>query len=240
MSHAEHDTGSYDPTAARRSRRRKQATVGAVGLAALMGGAAFLVTEHLTADSGTVATETGALAPMATPSAGRSPSSSSPASPGTSARSAAAVSKSATSGLEPATTAERIAAARSAAAEAGNRVHRPLPTNPVAAAVDETTVTTTTTRTDGENLRVTWSRQNLAGFRELAWVADEGRRVGDARCSQTFRFSTNTQARERPTLLMCWRTSARKSVYTMAIKIDGHPSVTRSVAALDAQWAKLG
>jgi hypothetical protein len=239
MTHAEHD-GSYDPMAARRSRRRK-AAVGAVGLAALLGGAAFLVTDRLTGDSGTVATETGALAPVAPPSAAGPGSASPSASAVASARSGAAVSKTPSrAAAKPKTTAERVAEARGAAAKAGTRVKRPLVPGAIAAAVDESEVTTTTSQTNGETLKVMSARQNLAGFRELGWVADNGRKVGNARCSQNFRFSNNTQPRERPTLLVCWRTSAQKSVYTMAVKMDGRPSTTRSVAAIDAQWTRLG
>src|SRR4051812_5540249 len=68
MSHAQHDD-EYDPTAARRRLRRGKAAVGAVGLAAILGGGAFLVTNLLTDKPETIATDSGALSPLDRPSA---------------------------------------------------------------------------------------------------------------------------------------------------------------------------
>ena len=72
MSHDEHHEDlAYDPAAAHRSRRRKRAAIGVVGLAALLGGGAFLVTEQLTDGGTTVIDDSGALAPL-TPARGPS------------------------------------------------------------------------------------------------------------------------------------------------------------------------
>jgi hypothetical protein len=84
------------------------------------------------------------------------------------------------------------------------------------------------------------ARKNLAGYRELGWVAGDGERVGSATCSQTFRFSAGMAPAEKPALLVCWRTSAGRSVYTVATNPGGRPSKQASVAAIDKQWKRLG
>jgi hypothetical protein len=80
-----------------------------------------------------------------------------------------------------------------------------------------------TVRTVG-TIRVTSARQDFTGQRELAWVADEGEQVGDARCSRTFRLSRDAAAEVRPTLLICWHVNENKSVYTVVIDRRNQPS----------------
>ncbi|GGJ94744.1 hypothetical protein GCM10010123_25690 [Pilimelia anulata] len=94
-------------------------------------------------------------------------------------------------------------------------------------------------RKDRQTLRVVSARADLTGQRELAWVADGGAPVGTARCTQNFRFSTARPAKVRPTLLLCWRTSAARSAYTVMVNLNGRPSREASIAALDSAWAKL-
>ena len=225
------------------SRRRKQAAVGAVGLAAILGGGAFLVTDHLT-DSGTVTSDSGALAPLTLPAeTSASPSVRPPSSaPAASSAPAGKVSRSpsASPGTEPQTARERIQAAREAAAKNGVEVQRPLPAanSPV---VRELRVTNSgSLKEDGRTLRVVSARGDLSGYKELAWVADGGEKVGAATCSQTFRFASNAEAERKPNLLICWRTSATASVYTVMVDLDGKPSKQDSVAALAKQWSRLG
>lgn len=230
--------GSYDPDAARRSRRRKQAAVGAVGLAAVLGGGAFLVTEAMTRDAGV--TEPAALAPRSTPSSA-GPS----ATPPKKASRPPAVTVSRTSSPSASTrtktAAERVAAARSAAAKDGVKVQRPLPAATAAGVPGDVTVTDSgSLRDDGGTLRVVSARGDLTGQQELGWVADDGDPVGSARCSQTFRFAGNTKPARKPNLLVCWRTSAGKSVYTVTVDLDGHPSKQDSVAALAKRWNAMG
>src|SRR3954452_19139853 len=73
MSHAEHDDGAYQSQSARRSRRRAKTAAGAIGLAALLGGGAFLITDQLTDKPETIATDIGALTPMEPASMSASP-----------------------------------------------------------------------------------------------------------------------------------------------------------------------
>jgi hypothetical protein len=70
-------------------------------------------------------------------------------------------------------------------------------------------------------------------------VTDDYTKVGNVNCTQKIRLSANVKPKERPTLLICWRTSAQKSVYTVAVKRDGQPSQAKSVAAIDKEWARL-
>jgi hypothetical protein len=130
---------------------------------------------------------------------------------------------------------QRVAAIRSAAAKKGPGVLRPLPS---ASAPGD--VTTTTSEQDGGTLKVVSARADLTGYRELGWVADPGEEVGSARCSDTIRLSVDAKPVKHPTLLICWRTSARKSVYTLAVKPKGKPSPKDSAAAIDRQWNRLG
>jgi hypothetical protein len=84
-------------------------------------------------------------------------------------------------------------------------------------------------------MRIRTARYDLAGQYELAWAADDGERVGNARCTQNLRLAG--VARERPTMLLCWHTSAGKSVVTLAVTRQGRPSRATSVATIDEQWA---
>jgi len=102
------------------------------------------------------------------------------------------------------------------------------------------TVTTSgSLKRDRRTMRVITARGDLTGQRELAWAADEGRAVGNARCTQNFRFNPGASVGERPTMLLCWRTSSDRSVYTVAVDLDGRPSTSDSVAAIDKAWSKL-
>src|SRR4051812_14455066 len=94
--------------------RRKLAIVGVVGLAAVMGSGAYVLTDHLAGDKPTATGETGALAPVipATSAAeSGSPEPSATASP-TPKKSAVAPSKSVAAPPASKSTADRVRAAR--------------------------------------------------------------------------------------------------------------------------------
>jgi hypothetical protein len=239
MSHDEHHEDlAYDPAAAHRSRRRKRAAVGVVGLAALLGGGAFLITEQLT-DGGTVIDDSGALAPL-TPATSPSAKASSSA-PATSRAPAGTVSRRPTSAPaeKPTSARERVQAAREAAAKNGVEVQRPLPVAPAQALSDVQVTNSGSLKEDGRTLRVVSARGDLTGYRELAWVTG-AEKVGDASCTQTFKFADNATAERKPNLLICWRTSSTASAYTVMVDLDGKPSKQDSVAALAKQWSRLG
>jgi hypothetical protein len=251
------DDGTSGPTradsaeAARTSRRRKQTVVGVVGLAAMLGTGAFVLTDQLTANDAPPSSDTGALESHLPagqgPENGGSAASSSAAPNSGSSRSAVGAASSAVvaTSAKPKTPADRARAAKAAGVQAarnGAGIRRPLPPqNGTIVAADALTVSNSGShKHDGSTLRIVSARQDLTGYRELAWVADKGTAVGDADCSQKFRFSADTAAKEKPTLLVCWRTSAERSVYTVMVDPSGRPSKQDSVAALDKRWAELG
>jgi hypothetical protein len=91
--------------------------------------------------------------------------------------------------------------------------------------------------TTKRTLRVVSAPADLTGKLELAWAADGGTAVGDAHCTQTFRFNPALPAGRRPTMMLCWRTSAGRSVYALLVDIAQPPSAQASVAVLDRVWA---
>jgi hypothetical protein len=233
-----HD-GSHDGEAAVRSRlrshRRKQMVVAAVGLAALLGGGAFVVTEARTAEETIVPDEAHAPpapAPAPTPAPAVSEP---PLSVRSSGLPAARVSR--TSSPEPETLAERIAQLQASARMATDQVGVPL--GPSVIPDSALTVSRSGTSRTG-TLKVVSALADLTGQQELAWVAGPGDKVGDAECSQRIRLSADVPVLVHPTLLLCWKTSAAKSVYTLAVSPKGKPSAQASVDALDRQWATLG
>ena len=128
--------GVYAPGPDRRTRRRRQAAIGAVGLLAVLGTGAIVATQlrddpdptTIAASTGTEPTQPGAPSPSA---AAASPA------PGPVAPSAAAVGAARSPATpKPLTTEEQIAAVRSAAARPNNQVRPGLPPTAAAAAVD--------------------------------------------------------------------------------------------------------
>jgi hypothetical protein len=222
----------YTPALARRSRRRK-AVIGAVGLLSILGGGAVVATQVFDDPKTTATSRTGALRPAVPDATPPAATPSSAAATGASPSAAAATPR-------PKTTEEQIDAVRSLAARPNDQVRRPPVPTAAAAAVDEADVTTTQVQERGETLKTVSAHQDLSGFRELSLLADKGTKYGDTRCTKKIRFSHAEKVRERPTLLLCWRTSAQKSVYTVAVKIGGRPSSALSVAAIDKKWAELG
>lgn len=212
------------------SGRRRRVALGAAGLLVALGGAAAIHgaigESEISASRGDRAAEPATAA--AAPSAG--PAASAPASAVT---------------PRPSTTAERIKAMKGRAAKAaadGSQVRQPRPNiagGPRVAAEDLTIRESGSLREDGRTLRVVSARTDLTGQHELAWIADEGEPVGAARCTQNIQLSNNPEPRVRPTFLLCWRTSAKKSVYTTMVDLKKAPSKRDSVAALARAWAAL-
>jgi hypothetical protein len=91
--------------------------------------------------------------------------------------------------------------------------------------------------TTRRTLRVISAPGDLTGKLELAWVTDGGTAVGDAHCTQTFRFNPKLPVGTRPTLMLCWRTSPERSVYTLLVDEAQPPSAQASLAVLDRVWA---
>ena len=113
------------------------------------------------------------------------------------------------------------------------------PAAPTRVAVSPTVTNSGSLPKDHHTLRIVSALGDLSGARELAWAADTGHPVGTARCTQNFHFNPGSAVGERPTMLLCWRVSATKSVYTVAVDIDHRPSERDSVASIDKVWSKL-
>src|SRR3954454_20534915 len=161
--------------------RRTRVLLGVVGLAAVLGAGAYLITAQVIDHRSAPTSDTGALAPMvapasaepsapdlsAAPLAGASPSLS------TSAASPSATRSAALAPTGRASVDEEIRKAREKAAKDGYPVQRALTPAPHAeiGPVTERSVA----RPNGGSLRVITARFDLSGQRELLWAADPGR-----------------------------------------------------------------
>jgi hypothetical protein len=242
MTDSEQGAGVYSPTTDGRDRRHRKLVAGISGLAVALGAGAFYLTGSLT-HTDQIAPDAGALAPLA-PEDSPTPTPTQPTGMAAATRTRSAVVPSRS--LSPMvltspslTTRQRIDAARAAASKAGFPLQRPLPQRANAAADGSLTVTDSGSLATGGTMRVITARYDLTGQHELVLAADDGVRVGSARCTQNFRFSGNAQPAETPTMLLCWRTSADRSVVTVAVSKAGRPSKVASVAEIDKQWRKL-
>ncbi|MDT5039501.1 MAG: hypothetical protein QOE51_486 [Actinoplanes sp.] len=241
MTDSEHGAGVYSPDGARRDRRRKKLVAGISGLAMVLGVGAFYATGSL-AHKDQITPDSGALTPFA-PEDSPTPTPTQPTGTAAATRTGPAVGPSRSpspdmSASVDRSTQQRIDAAR-AASKDGFPVQRALPQRVNAAADGSLTVTNDGSLATGGTMRVITARYDLTGQRELAWAADDGEAVGNAHCTQNFQFSSNVRPAERPTMLLCWRTSADRSVATVAVSKSGRPSKAVSVAEIDKQWRKL-
>jgi hypothetical protein len=142
----------------------------------------------------------------------------------------------------PSTLQERVADARGANERLGTTVRQPKPPANGGYVADPSRIKVVETGNIAKRrwtMRVVSAPEDLTGQRELAWVADGGKPYGDATCSQTIQMSNNAHPRTLPTLLICWRTSATRSAYTVAVNLNHRPSRATSVAALDKAWAAI-
>jgi len=129
---------------------------------------------------------------------------------------------------------KEIQAARDAAARDGHPLLPAIiPTGPAAAA------STRTEQTTGGTIRITTARADLTGQQGQQLAADDGTPAADAHCTRRLHFSNAAKPEEVPSLLLCWRTSAKRSVVTLAVAKRGRPSAADSAAVIDREWAKL-
>jgi hypothetical protein len=237
--------GGFASQLARLSRRRKLTAIGVVGVA-LLGTGAFVATDLMTGPRTTRSGEVGALRPV-DPDPAAAPASSTGVSASGHPDSSAAVRASTTASGAPQTVAERVAAAKAAGAKSDGRIKRPLPNPAGAVAADRvrTTEDGVTIRETGSlkkgpgTMRIVSARRDLTGEREFAWPADAGESVGNARCTHKLRLSPDAEMQVLPTLLLCWRTSAARSVCIVAVKLNAQPSKRAIVSEIDRVWSKL-
>lgn len=219
---------------------RRQVAAGAAGLAVVLGAVGYLISEQ-NADRGrttaapdrnvTVPVTPTVAEPAPVPSASPTAAGSAPAKPATSAASPA---KSLPEPTKSRSVRDEIEAARAAAAKDGIPLRRPLPAAEKRGPIEERTE-----QTAEGILRVVTARFDLTGHKPLSWAGDQGKAVGEVRCTQSVRLSRNEEPRVRPSMLLCWRTSAGRSVAIVAVARQGKPSEAAGVAAIDREWARL-
>jgi hypothetical protein len=216
---------SGDPRTARAAirRRRTPIVIGAVGLAAVLGGGAYVITDHLTEHG----TETADVSALASPAAV-------PTGPATASTAATQVSASASESVAPEVR-KQIDDARKKMVEDGVGVKRPIPPQ-ATAMVDDVKISTKGSLKDGGILRMVTARGDLTGQRELAWVAGGVQKHRDVPCTQTFQFTSSSGPEKKANLLLCWLTSAKKSVVAIVVDPKGHPSRDKAVDAVEKTW----
>lgn len=239
------DDGSHPaPTALVRPKRtRLRTAAGVTGLAAVLGAGAFLTTTWIAGDGDTGTREVTAIGTLddqnrSGPEPAGSGSTGTPAAAETGGNQAVKA--------EPTheTPAERVRKAREEAAKDGVKITRPLPLkadDPAgAAAAAEAKEVTIGSAKEGGTMRIVTARGDLTGQRELGWVAGDVRKHGEAECSQRFKLYNEQEPKTRPSLLVCWRTSAKRSVIVVDTKLGGRPEVGKSLAVIEREWRKLG
>jgi hypothetical protein len=94
--------------------------------------------------------------------------------------------------------------------------------------------------TKNGSVRVTTAGHDLTDSSDLLPAGDGGKPVGDGvKCTNRVRFSQDAAPTTRPTLLVCWRTSSKRSVVTMMATPNGEPSAAANVSIINREWAKL-
>jgi hypothetical protein len=82
--------------------------------------------------------------------------------------------------------------------------------------------------------RVVVAATDLTGKLEQAWAADAGTAVGDDRCTQKLNLGEHVAV--RPTVSLCWRTTAELSAYVLVIDPRHPVRLDAAAAALDQAW----
>jgi hypothetical protein len=203
--------------------RRTKIAVGVVGLAAVLGAGAYTVADRLSEHPGE---PTEVAAPAA------------PQQPITPTGSASASASASTTSPDPDVVAS-IKAAREKMAKDGVKVTRPLPTPSTNRPVVGLARSTDGSLKAGGIVRVVTARSDLTGQQELGWVSGGVTSYGDNQCSQTLRLSGDAQPTKKPNLLMCWRTSAKKSVVAVVVDPKGKPSRTKALDVLEKKWRDM-
>jgi hypothetical protein len=211
---------------------------GTAGLA-VVGAGAYLITSRVQEGPQVARSETGVVVaePSVTTATGTPPSL-----PATSSAPAPVATTGAS--VSPAATGGSVAPSRGGeplvmASDPPRPKQRPIPRKGGVWATDAQ-VHRSQVKVGQDILRITSARRNLAGQRELSWIPDAGEKVGDASCSNKVRLAEGAPEMVKPTLLLCWRTTATKSVFVISVNPAGRPSKTTAVAAVDKEWRRMG
>jgi hypothetical protein len=86
-------------------------------------------------------------------------------------------------------------------------------------------------------IRAVTARTDLTGKLEQAWAVDEGTEAGAGRCTQDVRLTAGGKTGVRPTLVLCWHTTATLSAYVLLIDPKAPVAVETGRKALDEVWA---
>jgi hypothetical protein len=88
------------------------------------------------------------------------------------------------------------------------------------------------------SIRIVAGRTDLTGALELTWAAGTAETVGQDRCTDDLRLTAASTPRVRPTVMLCWRTSATFSAYSLIIDPKATTPITAAegAAALDGAW----
>jgi hypothetical protein len=238
-------THTAPPALIHPKRKRSRAIASIAGIASVLGAGSYLTTSLIMGNNGGDAqdvTAVGTLDPRGTAEPNSSMSGSNGASPGTPANGKTQAGQAANPEPSFEEPVERVKKAREAAARDGVKITRPLPVKEnlagaaAAAAAKEETIGSAK---EGGTMRIITVRGDLTGQREIGWVAGGVKRHGKVDCSQQFKLYNEQKPKERPSLLVCWRTSAERSVIVVDTKIGGRPTVEKSVAVIDREWRKL-
>jgi len=223
--------------------RGRRAAIGVVALTALLGSGTYLLTTELTDHGTTPAPDIGALGPpVSAPAEAEAPTSA--AAPASATPSVAPSTSTATARQSPTPSvvslAPSVAAAIRKAREQAEKDGYPLlrPIAPAANAVMGPVNERNTADKSG-SLRIITAQHDLSGQREMLWAADDGKPAGNARCTDKFHFSNAQKPEVLPTMLMCWRTAAAKSVVVIKVTYHGRPAARDTAAVVDREWAKL-
>jgi hypothetical protein len=231
-----------------RARKRRRIAGLATGAAAVVAVGTFAAAIWFGDRDGDVVGEPGALAPMVSAEASGPAMPSAPAStsaapsvgigPATKAAQRQSSTPSPVPSLMPppggAMTDDQIASAQI------SQLLQPKPVRSgvgVAASGERVTIRNEVTP-DGANVRVVSARYDVTGSWKLLWAGDDGHFVDGARCTRNVRAEGQLVAQVRPGMLLCWRTSAGKSVVAVATGASPQESFTAAVVA--REWANLG
>jgi hypothetical protein len=231
------EDGVNQPTTDPVRRRNRQIAIGAVGLAAVLSTGAYFVTDRLT-DKDTSTTDVRALAPVVASESARPASVAPSGGPSPSASLAAPASAAASTMAITPEIRKQIDDARKKMAQDGVAVKRPV--SAASREVADLTSTTEGSLDKGGIVRMVTARGDLTGQQELAWVAGGTKKHRGVPCSQTVRFSADAAPQKKANLLICWRTSAKKSVISVVVDPKGHPSSDKAVDALEEKWRSMG
>ena len=224
-----------------RARKRKRIAGLLLAFGVVLGASSYVVTSLIMGRNDTVTGDMGALAPIVSqePSTPIEPTvwSESPAAPapGLGPATKSAVRQSSTP--SPAPSVAPMTDDEMASRQVSRLIEpRPIATGMGIAAVQAPVTVRNEVTPEGANVRVVSARYDLSERWKALWAADQGKLIGNVRCTKNFR-SDESMALIRPGLMMCWRMSPAKSVIAIA---TGRPQEIYGAAVVDREWASMG